>query len=187
MSTGALAPPRDSQDAPGSDSGVPRIVFLPPLGKRFHEDSCDALEVPLVANSEKRIFVAGPSIIRERCQEIIDAAKAEGWTVTYDWTRSESWLEPVPSAETLQRESDRNMRGVREADAVLWICSDEASSTGAGFEAGYARGLRKPMVAYWDCYDDGTCSIHAGQAGAVMFRLSDALEELAILVRPETT
>ena len=178
MVAGALTPLEEVQDAPETDSDVPRIVFLPSTQEKFHGDACEALETPLKAKSEKRLFVAGPSIIRERCQEIIDAAKAEGWTITYDWTRSESWLKPVPDLLTLAEESERNLHGVRAAQVVLWVCSDEASSTGAGYEAGYAKGLGIPVVAYWDCRDDGTCAIHCFQSTATHFRLEDALVEL---------
>lgn len=134
-----------------------------------------------------RLFIAGPSLIRWRVAQHIAAARAAGWHITYDWTSSESWDRDlsceIARIEAFRIEAQRNLLGVAEADAVLWVVSDKHPSSGAPYEAGYARALGKPTAVLWENYVDGTRCIYPCMNGACYWRLEDALETLELMVR----
>jgi hypothetical protein len=94
-----------------------------------------------------KIFMCGASAQLERCEEVVFALRRFA-IVTTDWPaqvrRDRDAGLTDHDLTRAQREMVKRdcLRGIREADVVLWL----ASSSGAAYEAGYAEALGKPVV-----------------------------------------
>lgn len=136
--------------------------------------------------ASRRLFVAGPSTLREYVATIMAEARNAGWAITYDWTASPLWNGTHDPHEIARTEGLANLLGVAEADAVLWVVMNDYPSQGAPYEAGYARALGKPVVVLESV---GGLSGHLYPliAGPRAHRVSDALEMLDRLISREPT
>lgn len=87
-----------------------------------------------------RIYLAGGSLELLLCAQYIDALRAAGHVITYDWTQS------FTGKHTLQEDHDQalaDLNAVLSAD-VVWILVPADKSEGSHFEMGaaLARGIR---------------------------------------------
>lgn len=91
-----------------------------------------------------RIYIAGGSSERHKIAEIIDALKAAGWEVTYDWTRNKGWEDPShPEARDAHIYC---LAGIR-ACHLFWYIAPPSKSEGAHAELGFAFGIGRTVLA----------------------------------------
>jgi len=96
-----------------------------------------------------RVYVSASSREVSRAKRLIAHLPLAGIHVTHDWTDS---VEASPggdaslSDEQRRTVADADLAGVDAADVVIWLVAS-IPSWGAPFEAGYAVGKGKPVVA----------------------------------------
>lgn len=95
---------------------------------------------------DKTIFVAGASSERDEVATVIELLRSAGWTVTFDWPeRQRKELEKYSSFQNMPPEAKRELvreltNGIRAASFFWWMVP-RVKSVGAGYEAGFFRGL----------------------------------------------
>lgn len=97
-----------------------------------------------------RIYVAGSGSEVERVRRVMNALRAAGHEISYDWTID---VEAAGAAghtsdATVEDEhanacADRDHAGVESADVFLLLRNPNRTTFGAAYETGYARALSK--------------------------------------------
>lgn len=92
-----------------------------------------------------RLFLAGPSAVRERLGHIIRDDLPKIGHTAYDWTSDSAWDAPDTFCPATVARAD--LAELKAADAVIWHL-DSNPSHGAPFEAGFALGHGIPLVIW---------------------------------------
>lgn len=97
------------------------------------------------------LYVAGSSTEMARVREFQRLAVAAGWKITHDWTavvEGQGDGNPVDATpEQCEAWADADLRGVREADIVVFLLPrDGSKSRGTYFEFGFATGIGKETI-----------------------------------------
>ncbi len=97
----------------------------------------------------KSIYVAGSSKERELVSAYMRGLEAAGWRITLDWPAAMDASPVADTAMTLveqERHAYADLKAIDDAD-VFWLITPSTPSTGAWFEAGYARRAdRRPRI-----------------------------------------
>ncbi len=82
-----------------------------------------------------KIYVAGKDL--NRAKKVIEALRAQGHQIAYDWATDYSDNNPVEKAQA-------ELKGVRDSDVLVYLWEPDQES--ARYEAGMAMGLSKRII-----------------------------------------
>lgn len=131
-----------------------------------------------------RVYVAGGSSEAEECAELIAALRGAGIVVTYDWT-PDVMRPGILTAEQAEAQAAADERGIRECE-ILWYVVPEAKSEGSAWEAGFARGIGRDVIASGPALSDHF-RIFTRRASRVFASHAAALDHLFGLARSRMT
>ncbi len=83
-----------------------------------------------------KLYVAAKWEDRERAREVMRQMVAEGHEITFDWTHSEQFSPEQAACD---------MRGVKDADALVFVAEKDLPFKGAYVEMGMALAWGKPI------------------------------------------
>jgi hypothetical protein len=128
-------------------------------------------------------FYVGATFARyEEVREVVDVLEAAGHSCTHDWTRTAEFDQDGhprgdgydASPAVLRASAREDLRGVRQADACLFLGQEASAGWPTEFGAALAYGTaRVVVVAPWR----GSCFWHLPQV-VVVASLAEALEVL---------
>lgn len=136
-----------------------------------------------------RVYVAGGSSEADKCAELIASLRGAGIVVTHDWTpgvlaRARDGY-PLLTAEQADRCAAADERGIRECE-IMWYVVPEAKSEGSAWEAGFARGIGRDVIASGPALSDHF-RIFTRRASRVFASHAAALDHLFGLARSRMT
>jgi nucleoside 2-deoxyribosyltransferase len=91
------------------------------------------------------VYIAAPWKHREIMPKIAEAFEADRHTITHKWWSVEEKGESAETAELLQKDAEKDVIGVLEAQVVVVV--NTARSEGNSVEQGIAIGQNKPIIA----------------------------------------
>lgn len=115
---------------------------------------------PMVKEEDKlklKVYIAGSFTEKDKMKTLIQQFQDRGYNITHDWTKSEVDTVSTRSREDNQLCAERDINGVKEADALVAIIDNpKYSYRGVSCELGCALGLGIPVFlchsvenSYW--------------------------------------